>query len=218
MQKIRVVVFSKYQIVRSALRHLLATGHDIEIVAEVETQHQAEQAILRLRPDVVLVETVESSNPAIPKVAEKSDHKATIVVLTNQVNARVVRTMLSGGVTGLVLQQSSETELLLALRSAARGVKFLDPTLIDQIVLEGASYRQRAYDKHLLSKRELQVLKRLVQGYTSPEIARELHLSSKTVQTYRSRIYEKLEARSRAHLVRYAVDSGLISVNENLPE
>jgi len=220
MQKIRLVLFSKYQIVRAALRHMLVAASDLEIVAEVENLNQAEQAVHKLHPDVVLIETIETTNPSIPKLAEKSTRngKVSVVVLTNQGNPRLVRAMLRAGVAGYVLKHSSEAELLLAVRSAARGRKFLDASLIDQIAFEGAAAAGPAEGKHHLSRRELQVLKGLVQGYTSPEIARELHLSSKTVQTYRSRIYEKLEVRSRSDLVRYAISSGLLSLNEALPE
>lgn len=126
--------------------------------------------------------------------------------------------MLRAGVTGYVLKRSSENELLLALRSAARGLKFLDSTLIGEIALEGAQQASPLEHKNQLSKRELQVLKRIVQGYTSQEITRQLELSTKTVETYRARIYEKLELRNRAELVRYAINFGLISVNETLPE
>jgi two-component system, NarL family, response regulator NreC len=220
MQKIRVVVFSKYQIVRTALRYLLGAAPDVETVAEVATQQQAQRAMLQSRPDVILIESVEATNSAIPKLAESNSHKhkVAIVVLTNEGNVRVVRAMLRAGVSGYVLKDSSESELLLALRSAARGRKFLDSSLIDEISLEGTSQAHNSEDRNVLSKRELQVLRFLVHGYTGPEIARDLRLSTKTVETYRSRIYEKLDLNSRADLVRYAIHAGLLSVNETLPD
>jgi len=216
VQKIRLLVFSNFQILRSALRQLLALAHDIEIVGEAETPHQAEQAVRKLHPDVILVETVDATHPTIPKLAEKTARKGKValVVLTDHGNAHVVRAMLRAGVSGYVLKQSSDAELLLAIRSAARGRKFLDASLIDEIALGGVAAAGQASNKHILSKRELQVLTWLVQGYTSSGIARELDLSVKTVETYRSRIYEKLEVSDRADLVRYAISTGLISVNK----
>ena len=156
MQKIRLVLFSKYQIVRAALRHMLVAASDLEIVAEVENLNQAEQAVHKLHPDVVLVETIETTNPSIPKLAEKSTRngKVSVVVLTNQGNPRLVRAMLRAGVAGYVLKHSSEAELLLAVRSAARGRKFLDASLIDQIAFEGAAAAGPAEGKHHLSRRE----------------------------------------------------------------
>ena len=216
MQKIRLVVFSKFQIVRDALRHLLAGAVDIEIIAEAETLQQSEQAVHRLHPDVVLIETVEITNSNIPKFAEKTRQrgKVSLVVLSNQGDARAAREMLRAGVTGYVLKNSSEAELLLAIRSAANGRKFVDPKLIDEIVSEGATSRGPAEGNSLLSKRERQVLRFLVQGYAGPAIAKDLRVSVKTVETYRARIYEKLEVHSRAELMRYAISVGLISLNE----
>jgi two-component system, NarL family, response regulator NreC len=216
MQKIRLLVFSKFQILRSALRQLLALAPDIEIVGEAETPEQAEQALRKLHPDVILLETADATHPAISKLAEKTGRnaKVALVVLADLGNARAVRAMLRAGVSGYVLKQSSDAELLLAIRSAAHGRKFLDTGLIDQIALEGLASAGQPNNKQVLSKRERQVLMWLVQGYTSSGIARELGLSVKTVETYRSRIYKKVEVKDRADLMRYAISMGLISVNK----
>jgi two-component system, NarL family, response regulator NreC len=216
MQNIRLIVFSKFQIVRAALRHLLASAVDIQIIAEPETLQQTEQVIHRLRPDVVLIETVETSTSTIPKFAQKTGQRGrvSLVVLSNQGDARVVREMLRAGVTGYVLKNSSEAELLLAIRSAANGRKFVDAKLIDELVSEGTASRGQGRGNRVLSKRQLQVLTLLVQGYASPAIAKDLHVSVKTVETYRSRIYEKLEVHNRAELMRYAISVGLINLNE----
>ncbi len=220
MQKIRLLIFSKYPIVRSGLRHLLSSGQEIEVVGEAESLQKVEQTIQRLRPDVVLLETPEGSEPRISELTEKARHsrKPAFVVLTNQSNIHLVRTMLKAGVTGYVLKQSTEAELLSALRSAARGLKFLDPGLVDIVALEVPGWARRRTDGgHVLSKREFEVLTHLVQGETGPDIAQDLHVSVKTVETYRSRIYEKLDLHSRADLVRYATSIGLVSI-KRLPK
>src|SRR5712692_5348027 len=110
MRKIRLLIFSKYAIVSSALRHLLSSVNDIEIVGEADTLQKTEQAIQRLHPDVVLVETVDTTTAAIPQLTEKSGHagRVPIVVLTTLNNTRFVRAMLRAGVTGYVLKQSSD--------------------------------------------------------------------------------------------------------------
>lgn len=220
MQKIRLLILSEYPIVRSALRHLLSSGQEIEVVGEADNQQTAEQAIHRLRPDVVLLETTEGSEPRIPELTEKARHsrKPAFVVLTNQSNVHLVRTMLKAGVTGYVLKRSTEAELLSAVRSAARGLKFLDPGLVDVVALEVPGWAvRRAEGAPVLSRREFEVLTHLVQGETGPDIARDLHVSVKTVETYRSRIYEKLDLHSRADLVRHAASIGLVSI-KRLPK
>jgi len=117
---------------------------------------------------------------------------------------------------GFVVKQSSDAELLLALRYAARRQKFLDPSLVDAVTLEVTNSSVQDGRREGLSKREFEVLQGLVRGYTNPQIARDLDLSVKTIETYRSRIYQKLELHNRADLMRYAVSAGLISVNDPL--
>lgn len=216
MQKIRIVTFSKFQIVRAGLRHLLASALDIHIMAETETLQQTEQAIHRFHPDVVLIETVEITDSSLPEFAEKTRQrgKVSLVVLSNEGDAGLVRKMLRAGVTGYVLKNSSEAELFQAIRSAANGRKFVDPKLIDEIVSAGATPVKAEKGNAVLSRRELQVLTFLVRGYASAAIAKNLHVSVKTVETYRARIYEKLEIHDRAELMRYAISVGLISFNE----
>ncbi len=220
MPRLRLLIVSKYTIVRSALRHLLASATDIEVVSEVENLQRAEQAVHKMHPDVVLLETADPSTPTIPELTERIRRaaKVPVVILSTDESTRYVRAMLRAGVTGYVLKQSSDSELLVALRSAAAGRKFLDSNLIDAIALEGVTHTKKAGGKHHLSRREVQVIERLVRGYTSPQIAQELHVSTKTVETYRSRIYEKLELHSRTDLMHYAITIGLISVHDGLAD
>lgn len=215
--RMRLLLISKFAIVRSALRHLLASSDDIEVVAESDLSPDVEETVRKLRPDVILIETAVASDPEEARVIEKIGRgsKVRLVVLAGEGDIRVIRSMLRSGVTGYVLKQSTDTELLLALRSAARGRRFLDSSLINEIAFEGTrSAEQTASPKPVLSKRQKQVLKYLVRGHTGGEIARKLDVSVKTVETYRARIYEKLEVRSRADLMKYAVAAGLISMHE----
>src|SRR5581483_296449 len=215
--RMRLLLISKFAIVRSALRHLLASSNDIEVVAESDLSPDVEETVRKLRPDVILIETAVASDPEEARVIEKIGRgsKVRLVVLAGEGDIRVIRSMLRSGVTGYVLKQSTDTELLLALRSAARGRRFLDSSLINEIAFEGTrSAEQTASPKPVLSKRQKQVLKYLVRGHTGGEIARKLDVSVKTVETYRARIYEKLEVRSRADLMKYAVAAGLISMHE----
>jgi DNA-binding NarL/FixJ family response regulator len=216
MPKIRLLLFSTFQIIRSALRQLLALADDIEIVGEAESILQAQQAIHKLHPSVILIETVDPDNAAITKLSEQTGRtrKIPLVVLSNHGDPRTVRAMLRLGVTGYVLKHASDAELLLAVRSAARGRKFLDAMLIDEIASEGAAPRRKDDEKVLLSKRERQVLMLLVKGNAGSAIAKELHLSVKTVETYRSRIYEKLEVHNRSELMNYAIAVGMITFDE----
>lgn len=213
----RLLVLSKHSVIRSALRHLFTSTEEVDVVGEAEGATNAEEIITRAFPDVVLVETVETTSPAMLQLVDKlrSLGNIPIVILTNDSSPRAARAMLRAGVTGYVLKESADTDLVSALRSAARGLKFLDSSLIDAIATEGYG-GEAGPGLRKLSKRELQVLRLLVQGQSNSEIARELHVSPKTVDTYRGRIYEKCELRSRSDLMRYAANIGLISFGDRM--
>ncbi|HZR33368.1 MAG TPA: response regulator transcription factor [Terriglobales bacterium] len=218
MKRIRVLLFSKYAMVRSGMQRLFSSVQDIEVVAEVDNLRKAELALPKSKPDVILLETIEPPRSALAMVAEmiRISRKLPVVVVTVHDDGRVARAMLQAGVMGFVIKQSSDAELLLALRYAARRQKFLDPSLVDAVTLEVSNSSANDGRREGLSKREFEVLQGLVRGFTNPQIARDLDLSVKTIETYRSRIYQKLELHNRADLMRYAVSTGLISVNDPL--
>ncbi len=215
MVTVRVLVLSKYPIVRTALRHMLASAA-IEIAGEAATSDNVAENIRKWRPDVVLLETVDASDPQVTRaISQVAGAGVRLVILAGQGDPSAIRAMMRAGVTGYVLKNSSDTELLLALRSASLGRRFLDSSLIDAIAFEDLTTIPRSHSQSL-SKRQNQVLRYIVHGYTSGEIARELGVSAKTVETYRSRIYEKLEVHSRAGLMRYAMAEGLISIRDGV--
>ncbi len=220
MARTRLLIISKYGIMRTALRYFLSSMLDVDIAGEVDTLQKAEQLIPKLNPDAVLVETTASSSLSTAQLGERIKRLARvpIVILGTDESPRFVRAMFKAGVAGYVLKGSSDAELLSALRSVARGRKFLDSCLLEAVACERAARPRRTGRTDKLSKRELQVAMLLIQGYTSPQAASALHLSVKTIDTYRSRLYEKLELRDRADLVQYAVTSGLISVHKGLSE
>jgi two-component system, NarL family, response regulator NreC len=214
----RVLVISRFAIVRSALRFMLSSTTDIEVIAECSLSAHIEEIVRQQRADVVLIETVEASDPEVARIIENlGQTDARLVILAGQGDPRTIRAMMRAGVTGYVLKQSTDAELLAALRSAALGRKFLDSSLISALATEERP-RPKPSTTHSLSRRQAQVLRYIIEGYTSNEIAQELHVSVKTVLTYRTRIYEKLEVHSRAGLVQYAIDSGLISIHRSASE
>jgi DNA-binding NarL/FixJ family response regulator len=213
---IRVSLVSKYAMVRSALRHMLRSTNEIDIVGESDASENILETLADLHPDVVLLETVDASDPELSRALEGiKQTQVRVVVLAGRGDPHAIRAMMKAGVMGYVLKQSTDNELLVALRSAALGRKFLDSTLIDSLActdLPTASASTRGP----LSRRQAEVLRHIVQGYTSGEIASKLKVSIKTVETYRSRIYEKIGVHSRAGLMQYAVTAGLISMHTDV--
>jgi two-component system response regulator NreC len=141
---------------------------------------------------------------------------ARVVVISSNENITYVRSMLTAGVLGYVLRKASDMELFLAIRTAFQGRRFIDPRLSDSladVLLNRTSGNNRATEGRL-SNRELQVLRAISRGFTSQEVAQQLQLSTKTVETYRSRIYDKLGLKTRADLVHYAIAVGLLEMED----
>ena len=130
-----------------------------------------------------------------------------IVVLTTEESALVAQQVLATGAVAFVFKDRAETELLEAVRCAAHGEEFVSPG-----VATGLEVLRRTSEGGLLSPREVEILRLIALGHTSAEIAAKLHLSRRTVETHRARIFQKLELKTRAELVRFALDRHLIGV------
>jgi DNA-binding NarL/FixJ family response regulator len=139
-----------------------------------------------------------------------------VVVVAANENLAYVRSLLAAGVMGYVLRKAESEELILAIRNACSGRRYIDPRLSDgvaEVLLRGAK-SPTALRSRRLSQRETQVLRAVARGFTSSEIGRQLRVSSKTVETYRGRLYQKLGLRSRADLVHYAMAAGFLEEGE----
>jgi two-component system response regulator NreC len=219
MKTMQVLVLSKYAIVRSALRHMLSSAGDIESVWESEISEQIHPVIEEKHPDVILLETGDASDPMVLRaIQEIGESRLPLVVLAGQGEPTTIRAMMKAGLTGYVLKNSPENDLLAALRSAAIGRKFLDSSVIDALASGEATSATPSehIPRHDLSKRQAEVLKYFIRGYTSGQISRKMGVSTKTVETYRSRIYERLGVHNRAGLMQYAITAGLISIHRGV--
>lgn len=216
--RFKVLIASPYQLVRSALHQLLNSSPRIDVVGETGTTSKALGERARaLTPDVLLI-VLEGDAPAdlaAVATAVKSAGNAAVLVLTSNENASFVRTVLATGGRGYILKSANHTELEGAIQEVHRGHRYIDPRLIDSIaelLLDTAATRRKPRPTRRLSAQETRVLRYVARGFTTREIAEECDLSPKTVETYRSRIYDKLGLRSRADLVQYAIAHGFLGV------
>ena len=204
----RVVIADDHPIVRRGLRQLLEQQEDFDVVAEAADVDSARRYLRGHRPDVLVLDLNmpgESSLDAIPQMRE--EFPATqIVVLTMQDEPAYARQALSAGVLGYVLKESADQELVEAVRAAVAGRHFLNPRLGARVASEPPPGPPDG-----LSEREVEILKRLALGKTNSQVAEELYLSVRTVETHRSHIQQKLGLADRAELVRYALDRNLVS-------
>lgn len=219
MPKIRLLIASEHPIVRTALGKLLNSIRDFEVVGEVDLS-QIVQAVPELSPEVFLVELTEAGVAGLQAIAAlmRAAPTAAVAVLSSNENPSYVRSMLATGVRAYVLRSASNPELYEAIRTVHRGKRYLDPRLSDSItdmLLGKKTGAIRKPQVKRLSGREAQVLRGVAQGFTAKAIAGKLGVSERTIQTYRERIYEKLELRTRADLVHYAIAHGMLNSLEN---
>ncbi len=202
-----IVLADDHTVVRSALRMLLEAESDFEVVAEAGDADTAIRYVRGHKPTVLILDLNmpgRSSLEAIPDIEEASP-ETEIVVLTMQNEPAFARRALQAGVRGYVLKEAADAELVQAVRSAAIGDTYLQPALGARLVAESDS--RRADD---LSEREREVLRLIALGHTNAEIAERLYLSIRTVESHRAHIQQKLRLSSRAELVHYALERGMV--------
>ncbi len=205
---IRIVLADDHRVVRSGLKMLLEKGGEIEVVAEAGDVESAQRFVRGHHPQVLVLDLNMpggSSLDAIPLIRDESPGTQ-IVVLTMQQETAFVRAALGAGAIGYVLKDAVDGELMEAVRHAAAGESYLNPELGARIASEPPP---GAPDD--LSDREVEVLTLIALGNTNPEIAERLYLSIRTVETHRAHIQQKLMLSTRAELVGYAIERGLIA-------
>jgi two-component system, NarL family, response regulator NreC len=205
-EPIRIVLVDDHAVVRSALRLLLDAEGDLEVVAEAGDTESAIRYLRGHRPEVLILDRnlrEGATTSALPELRDASPDTK-VVVLTMDGEPAYAREALQAGVLAYVLKEAADTELVHAVRQAAAGRTYLQPEL-------GARLAAEAEDDDSLSERELDTLRLLALGHTNVEIAGDLGISVRTVETHRSRIQQKLQMTKRSELVRYAIDRGLLN-------
>ena len=208
--RIKVVIADDHAVVRTGLRMLLEAQEDLHVVAEAGDVPTAMQVIRAHRPTVAVLDLNMpggSGLEAIPALRESTPETA-IVVLTMQDDPAFARQALQEGALGFVLKESADDELLEAVKLAARGDTYLNPRLGARLA---ATPPPPAGPPDGLSDRELDVLRLIALGHTNTEIGQQLYLSTRTVETHRAHIQQKTRLSTRAELVHYAIEHGLIT-------
>ncbi len=204
---IRVVVADDDAIVRSALCLLLEAQPDFEVVGEAGDPDAVVARAGELTPTVVLLDlwmSGRSSVEAIPALLAVSP-LTRVVMLTSDDDIAAARQALQAGAAGYVLKRADHRELATAIRAAAAGERYVQPDVGARLAVAPPP----APPGDELSKREREVVSLLAQGLTNAEIAAELKLSVRTVESHRARIQQKLGVFGRSNLVRYAREHGL---------
>jgi two-component system response regulator NreC len=206
VEPIRLVLADDHAVVRSGLKLLLEAEEGIAVVAEAGEIDRTKRMVAAHRPDVLVLDLNmpgEASLPAIPELARQT----AVVVLTMQNDPAFARTALQSGALGYVLKEAADAELVSAVRAAADGRTYLNPELGARMAAAPPEPEGPPDD---LTERELEILRLIALGHTNAEIGGQLYLSVRTIESHRAHIQQKTRRSTRAELVRYALDHGLL--------
>ena len=210
-QPMRILLVDDHRVVRAGLRMLLDAEDDIEVVDEAGDVRDAVFMTRRHAPDLILLDVRLPDGDGVEAIgrlqAEAPDAK--VLILSMEDDAHHVRHAFANGADGYVLKDAAEEELANAVREVAGGGRYLHPELGARMVQADIEERERAANDPL-SDREREVLRLLAQGHTNQEIASQLYISTRTAEAHRAHIMQKLGFKSRAELVQYAIDQGML--------
>lgn len=229
MENIKLMLVDDHDVVRTGLRSFLETQPDFEVIAEAKTGVQAIEKARVAQPDIVLMDITmpEMDGMETTLQLKKIYPDCQILVLTVHADKQYFMKMLSVGASGYITKQAAADELIAAIQAVAAGHVYLQPALARWLLedyqqlakrvtppaLEEAEEENKdAVDLDILSQREREVLELVGEGLNNQDIGKELGLSPKTIARHRERIMKKLNMHSRTELVKFAIRTGLISL------
>ncbi len=213
--KYRILLADDHAILRSGLKLLLSGAGEFEIVGEASSGVETLTLAETLQPDLILLDLSMPSLgglDALPTLRQLAPNSR-ILILTMYDDPQYLRQALKRGAHGYILKKAADSDLFSAIRAVLRGEMYIHSSMTRVILedmLSEAQPRKNLGDWNSLSEREQEVLRLVALGYTGTEIAEKLNLSPKTVETYRARGMEKLGLRTRAALVKFALQEGII--------
>ncbi len=218
-QRVRVLIVDDHTIIRQALRQLLETEAEIEVVGDAANGREAIASAEKFLPDVVLMDMVMPGLNGLEATRQirKRCPKTRVLILTGYMEDEQILGALRAGASGYVVKRSDTEELLLGIRAVQRGNTYFSSAIsngdaINQYLWQAKKDDGKAgYD--LLTSREREVLQLIAEGHSNQKIAQELFISVKTVEAHKAHIISKLHARNRTDLIRYALRKGLVGLD-----
>ena len=217
--QIRVVLADDHAIVRAGLKAILGAARDIAVVGEASNGRDAIALAERFNPHVVVMDLTmgEMDGIAATKALAASARPPRILVLTMHPEDEYLVPLLEAGASGYLVKSAADRDLVDAVRAVARGDLYVRPSAARVLARELKKKEEAADDRaryEKLTERERDVLRLTAEGYTAPEIGEKLHISPKTVDTYKQRVNEKLGLTHRPDSVKFALRVGLLAAEK----
>lgn len=222
MEKIKVLLVDDHPVVRDGLRGIINAQPDMEVVGEAEKAYDAVENAKRLKPDVMVLDISLPDTNGLGVAYQVKDLRETlnchirVVILSMHSNEKFVFRALDAGALGYVHKSSPSTEIISAIRSVARGKYFLSGDISAAVIseyLRGRKSNPASPEYELLTQREQQIFRLIVEGVPNREIARLLSISRKTVEKHRSSLMRKLGVHTFAELLKYAIRIGVVDTD-----
>src|SRR5437867_5479912 len=214
MSAIGILLADDHTLVRAGVRALLESLPEVKVVAEAADGHEALAFAKAHEPHVVLMDVAMSGLNGLETTARlvKDFPDVRVIVLSMHANEEYIWQALRAGASGYLLKSASTAELETALQAVGRGETYLDPAIARRVIagyLSGAAQKKSSIEQ--LSPRQREILQLIAEGRSTKEIAFLLNLSTKTVETHRAQVMERLDIHDVPGLVRYAIRQGLVS-------
>lgn len=214
MGAIRILLADDHALIRAGLRALLKSIEGVEVIGEASHGHETLEAVERRQPDVILMDIAMPGLNGLETAARilKQWPSVRIIMLSMHANDEYLRQALGVGAAGYLLKGADPAELELALKAVMRGETYLSPAVSKRIVQEYLQHDgEQVKPQSSLTPRQREILQMIAEGRSTKEIAQQLDLSVKTVETHRTAIMDRLDIHDVPGLVRYAIRAGLIT-------
>lgn len=215
--RLRIALCDDHAVVRSGLRRILEAEPDFEVVAEAGTADEAVTVARETQPDVFVMDIGLPDRNGIAATTEVCEVSPTtkVLVLTVHDDVAYLRRAFDAGAAGYLVKEAADIELVQAVRQVAMGKQYVHPTLGAALLAPDTASARPAGPGGELSEREVEILAFIAKGLTNAEIAQQLFVSVRTVETHKSHIHQKLNVRTRAELVRIARAAGLLEADDS---
>jgi DNA-binding NarL/FixJ family response regulator len=214
--KYRIVIAEDHTILREGLRALLSSNPDFEIVGEAEDGREAIRCVEKLKPNLILTDLSMprmTGMDAIREIKRRSPETKVLVLTVHKTEEYILAT-LKAGADGYLLKESTQAELLMAVKHVLSGKHYISPGISDKVLegyLDGRRTLKTRTVWETLTQREREILKLIAEGYKNKRIADDLCISVKTVEKHRANLMEKLDLHNVQALTKYAIEKGLVS-------
>lgn len=214
MEKIKVIICDDHQILVQGLKSLLKDSEEIEVIASANNGQELLETIKTKKPDIILLDVdmpVMDGYETLKQLKTKY-HDIKVISLTIHIDKAIIQRMMDAGASGYLLKNINKSEMLEAIRKVHSGKKYISDeatnSLLEKEKLEVKTAQLNEATEEL-TKREIEILKLIAEGYSNTEIGSMLYISPRTVDTHRTNIMKKLNVKNIAGLIKYAIQAGL---------